>query len=337
MSPEAVTQMKERRILPARSDSRGPQEGPWRQPAVVALATAAAMCGLGRLVYGRKSRRQEAREAVVHAELRLANERLQAMVEELQRSDRIKGEFLNTVSHDLRIPLTTIVGHAELLEDRADGHLSPEQSDSVEAILTATERMRRLLEDLLDFARMEAGRFRLEPQWISVPEVLREAVEGIRPLAACKKQTLEAFGDTDIPGLFVDPGRILQILNNLLSNAVKFTPTGGRITVAWHHIDNEVQISVSDTGIGIPKELQPRLFSKFFRVDQPGASTGHGLGLAIAQALAKAHGGHVEVESSPGKGSRFTVHLPLGAQASSDGHGLGGGARRSEAGVGTRA
>lgn len=288
---------------------------------MVALGVATAMCAFGRLVYGRRSRRQEVREAAVNAELRLANERLQAMVEELQRSDRIKVEFLNTVSHDLRIPLTTIMGYAELLEDRANGHLAAEQAESVEAILNATVRMRRLLEDLLDFARMEAGRFRLDPQWVSIPEVLHEAVEGIRPLSAFKKQTLESRGDPDMPGLFIDPGRMLQILNNLLSNAVKFTPEGGRITVTWHHVDNEVQIAVSDTGIGIPKELQPKLFSKFFRVDQPGTSAGHGLGLAIAQALAKAHGGHIEVDSAPGTGSRFTVHLPLGAHPSPDGTG----------------
>ena len=135
---------------------------------------------LGGLFVGAVMRQLTGREharcqAETHAELRLANDKLQSTVEELQRSDNIKGEFLNTVSHDLRIPLTTITGYAELLQDRAIGPLSDKQDEAVGAILAASERMKRLLEDLLDFARMEAGRFRLDLQEVSIRDLVEEA------------------------------------------------------------------------------------------------------------------------------------------------------------------
>lgn len=263
-------------------------------------------------------RRRDAklREAAVNAELRLANERLQATVEELERSDRIKGEFLNTVSHDLRIPLTTITGYAELLEDRTGPDPSPDQREAIDAILAAAERMKRLLDDLLDFARMEAGRFRLDLQPVALGELVREAIEGIRPLASRKHQTIEARGDPNLPEIEADSGRLVQVLNNLLSNAVKFTGNGGRIAVTWRKEGDQAIFSVSDTGIGISRRDQARLFSKFFRVDHPGSDAGHGLGLAISKALIEAHGGTVRVQSEPGRGSTFTVRLPLKASRS---------------------
>ena len=244
------------------------------------------------------------------AELRLSNQQLNNTVEELQHLDKMRGDFLNIVSHDLRIPLTSIVGYAEFLEESA---LNAQQKDFARNVLAASDRMTKLLDELLDFARMEAGKFRLSRQIIDYPETVHLAVEGMAPLAEKKK--LELVEDLP-PGLLVDadPDRVVQAMNNLLSNAIKFTKEGGRIEVRVRQEDGFAVTEVEDTGKGIDPEDLPHMFEKFYRVPG-GGEKGAGLGLAITKSLVESHGGQVEVESEPGKGSLFRFTLPLAKEA----------------------
>jgi signal transduction histidine kinase/HAMP domain-containing protein len=244
------------------------------------------------------------------AELRLSNQQLANTVEELQRLDKMRGDFLNIVSHDLRIPLTSIVGYAEFLEEIA---ITPQQKDFARNVLAASDRMTKLLDELLDFARMEAGKFRLSRETIDYPETVHLAVEGMAPLAEKKK--LELIEDLP-PFLLVDadPDRVVQAMNNLLSNAIKFTKEGGRIEVRVRQENGFAVTEVEDTGKGISPEDLPHMFEKFYRA--PGSEEkGAGLGLAITKSLVEAHGGHIEVESELGKGSLFRFTLPLAKEA----------------------
>lgn len=238
------------------------------------------------------------------AELRFSNQQLANTVEELQRLDRMRGEFLNIISHDLRIPLTSIVGYAEFLEEGAP----PEaQADYVHNILSSSDRMTKLLDDLLDFARMEAGKFRLARMSIDYSEVLQAAIEGMRPLA--EKKHLELSEDLTPMTVNADPDRVVQMMNNLLSNAIKFTNPGGKVKIKSYPEDGFAVTEVSDTGKGIPPESLPHMFEKFYRVDvtQPGS----GLGLAITKSLVEAHGGKITLESTLGVGTTFRFTLPF--------------------------
>ncbi|MGE5708419.1 MAG: ATP-binding protein [Bacteroidota bacterium] len=240
------------------------------------------------------------------AELRLANQHLANTVEELRRLDRVRGEFLNIVSHDLRIPLTSIVGYAEFLEESES--LSQQQRDFVQNILTGSDRMTKLLDELLDFARMEAGKFKLFRYPIEYGEAVHSAVEGMIPLAEKKK--LSIHEEIEPLRADADPDRVVQILNNLLSNAIKFTPEGGSVSVRVTREGDWAVTEVSDTGKGIPPESLPHMFEKFYRV--PGTTEkGAGLGLSISKSLIEAHGGRIEVESELGKGATFRFTLPL--------------------------
>lgn len=238
------------------------------------------------------------------AELRFSNQQLANTVEELQRLDRMRSEFLNIISHDLRIPLTSIVGYAEFLEE---GTQPEAQADYVHNILASSDRMTKLLDDLLDFARMEAGKFRLARMDIEYSEVLQAAIEGMRPLAEKKHLALTE----ELTPLIVnaDPDRVVQMMNNLLSNAIKFTNPGGKVKIKSYPEDGFAVTEVSDTGRGIPPESLPHMFEKFYRVDstQPGS----GLGLAITKSLVEAHGGKITVESTLGVGTTFRFTLPL--------------------------
>lgn len=244
---------------------------------------------------------------------------LKEQYERLKELDELKTGFVNTVSHELRTPLASVVGFAEFLEEGVGGELGAEQLAYVEGIMQAGARLRLLVDDLLDFAKLSAGRARLARRDTDLAPVIRQAVDELRPQSQAKRLMLRAeLPDAPITAP-MDGERIGQVLRNLLSNAVKFTPEGGHITVRAGAQDGMVRVEVEDTGIGIPKDEQPRLFEQFYQVDSSltREAGGTGLGLAIAKGLVEAHGGHLGLESAPGEGSTFWFELPTSAAGES--------------------
>jgi signal transduction histidine kinase len=252
------------------------------------------------------SRRAAEQELASRAEaLRRSNERLQEI-------DRLKTDFVNTVSHELRTPLTSIRGYAEFLEDRIGGELSDDQSGYVTEIQENTRRLQRLVDDLLDFAKLEAGTFRLAPAGMDLCDVVREVMTSIQPIARVSGVRLDHTGCETPLWLTADAGRLEQVLINLVGNALKFTPAGGAVRVEVRREPQSVWVGVHDSGIGISPEQQAHLFDKFYQVDNTStrAQGGAGLGLSISKALVEAHGGTIGVESEPGRGSCFWFTLP---------------------------
>lgn len=239
------------------------------------------------------------------------NEALRVRNEELTRADQIKNEFLATVSHELRTPLSAIIGFAELLLEDGTGALSTDQSEYVTDIHRAGRHLLGMINDILDLARVDAGRleFRAEPLDLRGP--VHEAEEITRSLADQKSIELELQADEEVPCVG-DAQRIRQIALNLMSNAVKFTPNGGRVRVIVRRHEDEAELEVTDTGMGIAPEHQQLIFEAFRQVD--GSDTrqqkGTGLGLALVKKFAEAMGGSVHVHSAAGEGARFVVRLP---------------------------
>ncbi len=246
-------------------------------------------------------------------QLEEASQALTAALDEVMQLDRLKGDFLSAVSHELRTPLTTILGFSEFLEEGVAGPVTAEQRRFVRQIGEAANHLTWLVDDLLDFARMEAGPFRLDPRPLDVVLLLEDALTSMTSAADLAGITLALDVPTDLPEVLADPPRLHQICLNLLSNAVKFTPAGGCVVLRSRLVgDAMVRVEVADTGIGVPPESCEHLFKKFFRV-QGGltASTkGTGLGLAIAKQLVEAQGGEIGVESEIGLGSTFWFTLP---------------------------
>ncbi|MBW7884217.1 MAG: PAS domain S-box protein [Caldilineaceae bacterium] len=241
------------------------------------------------------------------AELRLANV-------ELERASRLKNEFLASMSHELRTPLTAIIGSTELLEADIYGPLNERQHRSVRVIRESSEHLLRVINDILDLAKIEAGQMNLDLTQVRVSDLCDSSLRLIRGQAAAKDLTVVHTMQPDRLTLVADARRLRQILVNLLSNAVKFTPAGGKIglDVTGNPDSATITMSVWDTGIGISREQLPLLFQSFVQLDSRLSReySGTGLGLALVRQMAELQGGHVAVESTPGQGSRFTVSLP---------------------------
>jgi signal transduction histidine kinase len=224
---------------------------------------------------------------------------------------RMRDEVLAIVSHDLRNPLSVIDMCASSLEERLS-QADETARELVSTIASSTAWMNRLIEDLLDVARMEAGRLTLERQPQDLVRVISEATMMLEPLIAEKSLTLEEALPEYLPLASIDARRIVQVLENLLANAVKHTARGGTVCVAAESRDGQVQITVRDTGAGIPAENLPHLFDRFWQA-RGARRGGAGLGLAIAKGIVEAHGGRIWVESEVGAGSTFGFTLPLEA------------------------
>lgn len=244
---------------------------------------------------------------------RVENERLQqAQIASLRELDLLKGDFINAASHELRTPLTSITGYAEFLEDEVGGPLTTDQRGFVTQIQEGAKRLQRIVDDMLDFARLEAGSFKLVLREADLGLLIQEELGFVQPQAQEANLTLR----TELPSaplrVPMDPSRIGQVLLNLLGNAIKFTPSGGTVTIALGTEGDSVRVEVRDTGIGISEAYVGRLFQKFFQVDPSMTRErgGAGLGLSIAKALVEAHGGRIGVESRPGVGSIFWFTLP---------------------------
>ncbi len=223
--------------------------------------------------------------------------------------ERIKNEFLASASHDLKNPLTAIIGYADLLQ-RVD-EPTERQQQFIQRIQTASGRMMELIRDLMDLARIDMG-LELRRERLDLRDLVASELEEFRDQAAVKHQTVSLELGTEPVLAEVDLARMLQVLRNLVSNAIKYTPEGGQITLNVAAVERMAQIQVRDTGLGIPEPDLPRIFEKFYRVhttDREGIE-GSGLGLAIAKAIVEQHGGQIAVESVVGRGSCFTVTVP---------------------------
>jgi two-component system sensor histidine kinase BaeS len=240
------------------------------------------------------------------------------MAAELQREagrrdqlDRMKDEFVLTASHELRSPLTSVQGFAEVLMLERE-KLGPKQAETVEIILDNTRHLVRLLNDLLDLARSNAGRLAIRPAPTEVGPLVEDAVRSMRSQTEAGGQSLEAAIAPGLPRINVEPDRIRQVLVNLLTNAHEYSPPGASIRAAATRVGDEVEIAVTDDGPGIPPEQTEHIFDRFTRGDAGLTQRvgGTGLGLAISKSLVELHGGTIGVESTPGEGATFRVRLP---------------------------
>ena len=234
-----------------------------------------------------------------------------------EAANRLKDEFLATLSHELRTPLNSVLGWARLL---ATGKLDAQQTrKAVQAIERAGWAQSRLVEDLLDISRIVAGKLQIAPRPTLLDPLVEAAVHSLIPAAEAKRITVETHLDANVGAIAVDPDRLQQVIWNLLSNAIKFTPSGGEVRVGLARDDQQIRLSVSDTGIGFQSEIAAHLFERFRQADSGPTRQfgGLGLGLGIVRHLVELHGGTVTAESAgEHRGSVFTVCLPIVAAAS---------------------
>ena len=258
---------------------------------------------------------EEANEELKESRVELSkrNDDLGSANLKLREIDRLKSEFLANMSHELRTPLTAIIGFSELLVDGAMGEMNEEQNGSVENILTSGHHLLKLINDILDLSKIEAGKMELHPEVFDLGVIISFINKTMAPLIKNKKQVLKIEMAEGLPDIYADPGKIKQLLLNLVGNAIKFTPEGGTITIGAEFKDSCFVLSVTDTGIGIKPEDMERIFQEF---QQGEGSTsreyeGTGLGLTLTRKLTEMHGGKLELESEVGKGSRFTAYIPF--------------------------
>jgi GAF domain-containing protein len=248
--------------------------------------------------------------------LAIQNARLFREIEDKSRqieaANRHKSEFLANMSHELRTPLNAIIGFSEVLSERMFGELNEKQAEYTEDILSSGRHLLSLINEILDLSKVEAGRMELELATFDLPLAIDNARTFVRERAAKHGINLDVTVDERLGDYVGDERKIKQILLNLLSNAVKFTPEGGRIGIKARQADGSVEISVSDTGIGISPEDQAKIFEEFRQVgtDYAHKTEGTGLGLTLAKKFVELHGGRIWVESEVGKGSTFSFTLP---------------------------
>lgn len=238
---------------------------------------------------------------------------LDEQAEQLREVSELKSRFLSYMSHEFRTPLGSILSMTRLLEDGMDGPLTEEQRRQVRFISASTSELREMVDDLLDLAKIEAGRITISPAWFDLMDLFSALRGMFRPLVEGNQVDLVFEDPPVMPLLYTDDKKLAQILRNFISNALKFTPNGQVVVSTRLEGENAVRFSVRDTGIGIPAELQSTLFEDFVQVDTPLQKRlrGTGLGLSLCKRFAELLGGHVGVESDIGKGSDFYVVLPL--------------------------
>jgi signal transduction histidine kinase len=243
--------------------------------------------------------------------LNLMNDELGRMYEAVETASRHKSEFLANMSHELRTPLNAIIGFSQVLKQQMFGDLNAAQAEYVDDVLSSGEHLLNLINDILDLAKVEAGRMELQPTTFALPGLLDNAMSMVRERATRQGVSLTTETDPSVGLIEADERKVKQILFNLLTNAVKFTPGGGRVALAATADDGQVEISVRDTGVGISAEDQVRIFEEFTQVGKGATQEGTGLGLALTKRLVELHHGRLSVASEPGAGSTFTVSLPL--------------------------
>ena len=241
-----------------------------------------------------------------------AEEERQRLVRIARDASRVKDEFLATLSHELRTPLNAIVGYLRMMQ--AGLLTGDKQSRAIDTVVRNASSLTQIVEDVLDVSRIVSGKMRLDVQAVDLAQMISEAVETTRPAAEAKGVRVETIVDPRSSPVSGDPERLRQILWNLCSNAVKFTPRGGSVQVRLERVNSHIEVTVSDTGIGIPADFLPRVFERFSQADAGINRTGGGLGLglAISRHLVELQGGRIYAASDgPGKGSTFRIELPL--------------------------
>src|SRR5690606_21208428 len=259
-------------------------------------------------------------QATIAFDNALLFQELELRAQELAQANEIKGQFLATISHELRTPMNSILGFSEALLNELYGPLTEPQSSRIQRIHRNARDLLMLIDDLLDLSKIDAGHMTLNPASVTIGEVVHHVVQGMESQAQTRGLALSVKLAPDLPALCADPQRLQQVITNLLSNAIKFTPEG-EVTVSAELATNGsatgVAITVTDTGIGIAEDDHALIFAEFRQAD--GSSTrrygGTGLGLAITKKLVEMMGGTITLESAPGRGSRFTVRLPLSEAA----------------------
>lgn len=254
----------------------------------------------------------ERKQTEQESEARLRQE--QAARSEAERIALLKDEFLATVSHEMRTPLTAILGWAQLLRRGTLDEKSFPQA--IETIERNARTQAQLIDDLLDMSHILSGRLRIDVQRVRLPDIIEAALANAEPAAAAKRIRIVRVLDTSTSPVSGDPIRLQQVIWNLLNNAIKFTPADGKITVTLARVDSHLEVSVSDSGEGISTEFLPHVFDRFRQANATASRKhgGLGLGLAIVKQLIELHGGSVRAESpGPGQGASFTIHLPISA------------------------
>jgi signal transduction histidine kinase len=268
---------------------------------------------IGTYLLGRVTRRVAAQRKA----LAESNERIAEANSQLASATEAKSRFLASMSHELRTPLNAIIGFADVLGERMFGELNAKQTDYVADIGMSGRHLLDLVNQILDLAKVEAGRMELETSIFAPTETIRESLAFIRERAASHRIHLAVPLPADLPLVRADERKIRQVLLNLLSNAVKFTPDGGSIGVSGQAVGDELQISVQDSGIGIRPEDQSKVFDEFQQVGKRSdlSREGTGLGLTLAKRFIELHGGRIWIESELGRGTTFTFAIPAGTVA----------------------
>jgi len=244
------------------------------------------------------------------------NEELARKNDELTHLDQLKSDFMATMSHELRTPLTSIIGYSDMLLSGMTGELNEKQSTFVDSILKGGESLLNLINDVLDLTKIEAGRLELNREPVDLRAALLGVLPVVKPRAQDKRIRISTFLPTDLPPVLADPGKLNQVLLNLITNGIKYTHENGSVSVEARTSGDLVEIWVNDTGIGIAKEDQQKVFQRFTQIDSSATRSqgGTGLGLAIVKELVEMHGGSIRVQSKLGKGSSFVFTMPISSK-----------------------
>ncbi len=228
-------------------------------------------------------------------------------ITEIKRLEKMKGDFVHTVAHDLRSPLTAVLGYADLVEHA--GNLNENQHEFVNRIQTSVKSITGLVNELLEFGRLESGSDTRRED-VHLDGVMKDSLALFEPLVAQKQLKMNVDAPDGLPTVRANPVRMRQVMDNLISNAIKFTPEGGEIRLCLHFKDHQLVLEVTDSGPGIPLEDQAHIFERFYRARNVDGTLGSGLGLTIVKSIADSYNGRVWVESAEGRGSSFFVALP---------------------------
>jgi signal transduction histidine kinase len=231
---------------------------------------------------------------------------------ELKKLDQLKSDFVSTVSHELRTPLSIIKDSVSVILGGVAGKVNKKQARILAMSQESMERLERIINDLLDISKIEAGKIELKRKRVDFCHLLKGVCAKWKIESDKKKQSLRVSLPAGSINLRIDPDKIIQVLNNLISNAIKFTPRKGKISIGLTNKERRIEVSVSDNGIGIGRDDLPRMFTKFqqFNRTASAGAKGTGLGMAIAKELLRLHGGSIRVESRLNQGSRFSFSIP---------------------------